>query len=192
MNLKDLKLTQSNVEKLVKSHRPKSGSVIIWDKRGDGFGLRLTSLGVASFILNYRIHGKERRKKIGRWSEKEDSADSAYRAALDFRNQIKEGIDPFEKKTEDLAATQTGRSVTDLADSYMENAESYKRPHTLRDDRGMLASVIKPRLGSMPLASIEQHHIQSLTVPSRRLRTERTASARCFPLCSITQSTMNG
>ena len=158
-----LKLTQSTVEKLVKSQCPASGSVIVWDKRGGGFGLRLTALGVASFILNYRVAGRERRYTIGRWgtSPQEHSADSAYAEAVDLLTKIKDGFDPL-APAEDLAATQTGRTFADLAKDYMENAESYKRPHTLYDDHGMLRSVILPRLGPKLLASIEQQDIQSL------------------------------
>ena len=36
MKQKTRKLTQATVEELVKSHRPKSGSVIFWDNAGTG------------------------------------------------------------------------------------------------------------------------------------------------------------
>ena len=117
---------------------------------------------VAAFILNYRnAEGTERRLTIGRWPEW--SADAAYDEAVDLRKEVKKA-DPLEtKKAEELATAQAERTLATLAKDYMENhAEIYKRPHTIYDDRGMLRSVILPRLGPIPLTAITQQDIQSL------------------------------
>src|SRR6185437_11347304 len=48
---------------------PESGNSILYDKDVRGFGVRVTTNGVTSFILNYRINGRERRYTIGRCDE---------------------------------------------------------------------------------------------------------------------------
>jgi integrase len=157
------KLTQATVTKLVKTEIPAEGSKIIWDARGEGFGLRLTAGGIASFILNYRnAEGRERRCTIGRWPEWR--ADEAYFKALELRKAIKSGEDPLvTQKAEELATAQAERTVSDLAKDYMQNhAEIHKRPSSVRNDRSMLQGVILPRIGQVPLATIKKQDIESL------------------------------
>ena len=48
---------------------PARGNRILYDLEIAGFGVRVTSAGAISFILNYRIHGRERRYTIGRHPE---------------------------------------------------------------------------------------------------------------------------
>jgi len=158
------KLTQSTVKKLVQNEIPASGSKIIWDTRLGGFGLRLTAGGVASFILNYRnAEGRERRLTIGRFSEKEWSAEAAYDKAGALRMEVKKA-DPLEtKKAEELATALAERTLATLAKDYMENhAEVHKRPSSVRNDRSMLQGVILPRLGQKPLTKITKQDIESL------------------------------
>ena len=40
---------------------PGSGNRIVYDADVKGFGARVTAAGARSFILNYRINGRERR-----------------------------------------------------------------------------------------------------------------------------------
>src|ERR1035437_6686841 len=41
-----------------------SGNRIVWDSELRGFGVRITAAGIVSFILDYRIHGRQRRYTI--------------------------------------------------------------------------------------------------------------------------------
>ena len=156
-------LNQSTVTKLVKDKVPESGSVIIWDTRLGGFGLRITSNAVASFILNYRnAEGKERRYTIGRWPQW--NAKAAYDEAVDRKKEIKNGADPLAAKSaEAIVNEHAERTLADAARDYLKNyAEKSKRPSSVRDDRAMLDGVILPRLGSMPLSEIRTEHIEKL------------------------------
>lgn len=58
------RITDKHVKSLVK---PMRGSKISYDNEVKGFGFRLGSNGSASFILNFRIHGRERRITIGQY-----------------------------------------------------------------------------------------------------------------------------
>ena len=46
---------------------PQQGNRIEWDAEIPGFGVRITASGVKSFILDYRIAGRQRRYTIGRY-----------------------------------------------------------------------------------------------------------------------------
>jgi Arm domain-containing DNA-binding protein len=57
-------------EKTIKNLKPPAtGNRITFDGEVRGFGARITAAGVVSFILDYRIHGRQRRITIGRHPE---------------------------------------------------------------------------------------------------------------------------
>src|SRR5439155_14438924 len=87
-------------EKVVKTLTPpKQGNSIVYDTQIPGFGVRITAGGAVSFILNYRVHGRERRLTIGR--QPEWSVIAARNYALELRRRISEGIDPLEEREND-------------------------------------------------------------------------------------------
>jgi integrase len=158
-----MELNQSTVNKLIKDKVPASGSVIIWDSRISGFGLRLTANGVASFILNYRnADGVERRWTIGRC--KEWPAKAAYDEAIERKKAIREGADPLATRdAEEIAAEHKERTLVDVSKEYLENhAKPNKRESSYRNDKAMLENIILPRLGSIPLSEIRTKDVEGL------------------------------
>jgi integrase len=136
---------------------PKQGKTLYWDNDVPGFGVSVTANGAISFILNYRVAGRERRYAIGRFPEW--SADAARDEALDLRHEIRKGVDPLEKRSAD----RNQEFISDLARDYMErHAVKHKRPISLRDDRRMLERIILPRLGRLPVNSVTSRDIESL------------------------------
>ncbi len=58
------------VEQTIKRMKAaEENSYIEWDSEVPGFGARITPAGVISFILDYRISGRQRRYTIGRYLE---------------------------------------------------------------------------------------------------------------------------
>src|SRR5437868_4562480 len=85
-------ITQKMIEKL---QSPGTGNAIVYDDKMRGFGVRITSNGVKSFILNYRVHGRERRYTIGRC---EDWSVTAARGEAErLRGEIAKGNDPMQE-----------------------------------------------------------------------------------------------
>ena len=143
---------------------PAEGSRIHYDGEIAGFGLRVTEKGAKSFILNYSIHGHERRYTIG--SLGEHTAETARAKAIEFRQQIRDGVDPFavleQREQEAVAAEARQRTLKQLSDAYLEQyAEVHKRPRTVVQDRSMLG-IILPRLGKTPLGQITRRDIADL------------------------------
>ena len=145
-------------QRLVKSLKaPKQGNVIEYDGEIPGFGVRITANGAISFVLNYRIDGRERRYTMGRYPEL--SADSARAEAKDLRYQIHKGQDPLGQRQE----LRNEPLVSDLAQQYLEvYAQKNKRPSSIRNDRQMLQGIILPRLKHLRVRAVERRDIERL------------------------------
>ena len=87
------KITQKVIGKL---QTPPNGNRIHYDSEIPGFGARITAAGVVSFVLNYHIHGRERRFTIGRYPEL--TAMAARERALQLRGRILDGHDPLQER----------------------------------------------------------------------------------------------
>jgi integrase len=162
MKIRQIRITQTFATR-VKS--PATGSRIHYDSEIAGFGLRVTEKGAKSFILNYVIHGRERRYTIG--SLGEYTAETARDKAIELRKQIRDGVDPFavleQRKQEALAAEARQRTLKQLSDAYLKQwAEPNKRPGTLYDDKSLLNGVILPRLGKVSLGQLTRRDIAEL------------------------------
>lgn len=97
-----MKLTKSNVER---APVPDTGQAFYRDDQLKGFALRVTARGVKSFVVEKRIHGRVKRKTLGRFGEL--TADQARKAAQKFLGEVATGLDPIaEQKIQDA------RSIT--------------------------------------------------------------------------------
>jgi integrase len=119
--------------------------------------VRITAAGVVSFVLSYRIFGRQRNYTIGRWPEW--TATAARDEALALKKKIRDGSDPLEEKHQDHSEP----TLAILTAEYMaSDGESKKRPSSVRNDRQMLKSIILPRLGKMRLKAIAKRDIEKL------------------------------
>ena len=145
-------------EKVVKNLAPpKHGNRILYDTQILGFGVRITAAGAVSFILNYHVHGRERRFTIGKHPEW--SAIAARNRALELRRKVNEGIDPLEEREQD----RTQPTMNDLCVEYLEHhALVHKRPHSVRDDRQMIAGVITPKMGALRVSAVSRQGVEKL------------------------------
>lgn len=89
----DMKLTKTAVEAL---DSPAKGYAIHWDSDMPGFGVRVTSGGVKSYILQARIRGREKRITLARCAD--ISADTARKRAMQLRGEISGGGDPVARR----------------------------------------------------------------------------------------------
>jgi integrase len=148
------RLTERDISRLTP---PAAGNRIVYDAELPGFGARVTAAGVVSFVLNYRIHGRERRYTIGRAPEY--SVAAARDEAMELRRRIRNGEDPLAKR--ELLRLENP-VMADLAREYLSRyAEIHKRPSSIRNDRSMFA-VVTAKLGKTPVASITRQDIENL------------------------------
>jgi integrase len=145
-------------EKTVKQLRPpQEGNAIVWDREIPGFGVRITSKGVVSFVLNYRLRARERRYTIGRFPVLSPTA--ARNEAIKLRGNIQNGIDPLAQRADDRSSP----TMVDLAHDYMErHAKPYKRPKSISSDRSMIDSLILPKLGRHKVSSVTRRDLENI------------------------------
>src|SRR5579864_1142258 len=145
-----MKITDQAVKSL---KPPENGNAVYWDEgrnRVPGFGVCITANEAISFVLNYRVNGRQRRYTIGRWPEY--SALSARDDAKDLLHDIrKNGRDPVAEKT----AMRAEPLMEDLAHDYMqEYALKNKRASSIRNDRDMLEKIINPNLKHLRVRAV--------------------------------------
>ncbi|MBY6155927.1 tyrosine-type recombinase/integrase [Pseudooceanicola nitratireducens] len=139
-----------------KAEAPEKGNKVYRDTEVTGFGLRVTAAGARAFVLNYTIHGRERRKTIGAFPTW--SAAAAREEAKRLRRQVDQGIDP-------LAEEQELRKAPRLSDLY----DEYERVHlpTLskrgaQDQKSMWRKHILPKLGTTLVRDLSSRQIDDL------------------------------
>lgn len=149
---------------------PKKGNQIVYDDRLAGFGLRITAGGARSFILNYRIKGRERRITLGQYPTWTVLA--ARKQAEQLRRQIDIGIDPLEERIAERASP----TVRDLFKRYSDEHLPTKAARSAADDRSMWLKDILPALGSKKVTDLctrdcdELHRAVSSDRPTRANR----------------------
>ncbi len=145
-------------EKSIKHLKPPNhGNRIIYDTQIPGFGVRITAASAISFVLNYYIHGRERRFTIGKHPEW--SIVAARNRALELRKKVNEGIDPLEERENDRSQP----TLNDLCAEYLEHhALVHKRPHSVRDDKQMIAGVIAPKIGDLRISAVSRQNVAKL------------------------------
>lgn len=142
---------------------PESGNRFEWDSEIPGFGVRRTAAGVTSFVLDYRICGRQRRYTIGRHPEW--SVAAARLEAGRLRLDIREGSDPMAERNR----CRVEPTVADLALEYLErHALINKRPSSIRNDRNMIARVVVPKLGKLRLGAVGRQDIEALHVSLKK------------------------
>ncbi|HEY3927824.1 MAG TPA: tyrosine-type recombinase/integrase [Candidatus Koribacter sp.] len=144
---------------------PKAGYKVHYDDGLPGFGLRVTSNDAKSFVLNYRVNGREHRYTIGQFGAW--TAETARQEAQRLRVLVDRGEDPFvvAQKQEQEAAEEDARQRTmkQLSNYYLSNhAEVHKRARSISEDKAMLERNILPRLGQVRASKITRRDVSDL------------------------------
>ena len=148
------KLNTKGIEKLP---APKTGNRIFYDSEVTGFGCRVTSAGVKSFVLNYRTRsGRERRYTIGPVSEWTVTA--ARNEAKELKKQIERGGDPLGAIRSDREAP----TVADMCERFREEHLPKKRPATQRLYGDVIDQMVLPKLRHFKVVEVTFADIDAL------------------------------
>lgn len=135
---------------------PATGNRIAYDDAIKGFGARITAAGAVSFVLNYRIAGRERRITIGSfpaWSVK-----AAREQAAELRRRVDMGNDPMAER-DDL---RTAPHMRDLWAAFEADHLDRRRPSTQTEYRRQANLYILPKLGARRVADIRREDVAAL------------------------------
>lgn len=147
------RLTEIGVRKAL---APVRGQTLLWDTDVKGFAVRITPGGAKSFLLDYRVNGRQRRITIGSFPDW--SVQAARNRAKDLKREVDSGHDPMGQRHADRAAA----TLQDLWERYQVEYLPRKAPRSQSDERSMWIKIILPRLGKMKLASIDADHVDDL------------------------------
>jgi integrase len=125
-----MRITKSTVDKITAPPcKPdgKPNQVIHRDSTITGFGLRVTSAGAKSFIVEKRINGKSRRKTLGSYGHL--TVEQARKEAMKFLGSVATGKDPIKEEKAQQAKTT---SLKDTFEDYLKARKDLK-PYTIKD-----------------------------------------------------------
>jgi integrase len=164
-----VRLTEQGIRKLPV---PAKGNKIHYDEPVRGLGLRITAGGAHAFVLNYRIHGRERRITIGPWPEW--SATAAREQAKDLRRMIDRGEDPLAERQQ----LRTDPTFGQLVEEYL-RVEASKQKGCKEYER-LLRRDALPHWGPGRAAEIRRRDVIALI--EERAQEAPIAANRLFEL----------
>jgi Arm DNA-binding domain len=132
-----------------------AGAILQGQPAPRGFGVRVTAAGVKSFVLNYRIKGREYRYTIGRYPEW--SALRAVRQARELRQRIDRGENPLD----DRAPAPMVKTVAEVLDDFMSRyARNKDRPLRSADEyESAFSRLVRPAIGKLGIYDVRRSNI---------------------------------
>ena len=105
------KITKGTVDRA--EHVGRGNQTIYYDTELPGFGLRVSSGGVKSYVIEYRAGGRKRRVTLGRHGKLAPA--QARKLALRELGAVAAGDDPAERKRRE----REGDTLADVAERYL-------------------------------------------------------------------------
>ena len=132
-----------------------AGATIQGARAPRGFGVRVTAAGARSFILNYRLRGREYRYTIGGWPDW-----SALKAVRDARH-LRQRVDRGENPLEDRASHSSAVTVASVLDDFIvRHARNKNQPLRSADEyESAFKRLVKPRIGKLGIYEVRRSHI---------------------------------
>jgi integrase len=155
------KLTDAIIRKTLP---PGRGQCFIWDSEIKGFALRVTVGGAKSFVLDYRIDGRQRRITLGNYPDW--TVQAARVAAKTMKRDVDLGQDPMGERH----ALRDAPTVQDLWQRYQIEKLENKAARTQVDERSMWHKIILPRLGKHRVADVTYNDVDELHRDITRIR----------------------
>jgi integrase len=128
----------------------------VWDRRKPGFGIRITSRGVKSWMLMYRARGRKVRLTLGHFPAL--SVADARAQATSILGDIAKGGDPAAERAERRAEPTFG----ELAELYLRFHAPKKKPRSVRNDQYMLNADLLPVWQGRQLSDIRRRDVIEL------------------------------
>ena len=123
-----------------------------------GFGVRVTAGGARSFVLDYRLRGRQYRFTVGAFPDW-----SPLRAARDARS-LRQRVDRGENPLEDRVPPPAKKTVADVLDDFVQRyVQAPTRPlRTAREYESAFRRLVKPRLGKLGIHELRRSHVAEM------------------------------
>ena len=128
-----------------------------WDSQLRGFALRVYPSGLKSFVVTYRVRGKQRFYTVGRYGEM--TVRQARAEALEVLAAARKGRDPGGNRI----ASRQAPTMTELAEKYIrEHVRIRLKPSNARRNERIWKRHILPRLGQRKVADVDREDIATI------------------------------
>ena len=150
-------------ERRIRDAKPGLKTVILWDETLKGFGVRVTPAGAKSYILNYRVAGRERRATLARCSEINLKA-ARERAGAELAAIRNDEADPLARRREARAAP----TVNDGLDRFFGEFAPERirlgrmKPGTVEVYRYQADKHIRPAIGVRRIQDVTRGEIERM------------------------------
>ena len=152
------KLTKRYAESLA----PECKERIHWDDDLRGFGLRIYPSNRKVYVVQYKLHGRTRRKNLGKHGVV--TADEARKQAKLVQADVARGADPSAERKSRLRSP----TIKELGKRFLtEHAALHCKPTTQYDYRNLLRGVLNPVLGGIKVSEITFADIQAFHLKRR-------------------------
>jgi len=116
---------------------------VLWDTELKGFGVRIESSGLKSFLVRYRHLGRRRFLSLGRFGE--ITPEQARLLAQKALSKVREGVDPADERSQNREAI----TVKKLVERFLaDHVEEKRKSKTAIHYRGILEGYLVPKYGS--------------------------------------------
>ena len=156
-----IKIQKQNMVKILAVEPHPTHDVHVWDTDLSGFGVAISKNGNRSYVLQYRTReGRSRRMTLAKVANITPA--KARELAAKGLQDIATGDDPIELRRATRRREKT-LTVSALADRYLEeHAEIHKKPMSVAEDRRMIQTYVKPKLGNLEVDRVERRHVRKL------------------------------
>lgn len=135
---------------------------IQWDDDLAGFGLRIYPTGRKVFVVQYKLHGRTRRKTLGKYGIV--TADEARKQAKLVQADVVRGSDPSAERKARLRSP----TIKELGERFLaEHVTLHCKRTTHAGYAGLLEKVVNPVLGSVKTSEITFIDIQNFHLKRR-------------------------
>lgn len=148
-------LTKRSIDSLKFNSSKGNAPQVTWDGDLPGFGLRIYPSGKKSFVLFYRVNGRQRLMTIGKYGIL--TVDEARRKATKALSEVLDDTDPLEARNQ---ARRT-KDMRALSEDYLER---HAKPHkkSWKKDESRIRRHILPVLGSIKVNAVSTEDISNL------------------------------
>ena len=171
-------------EKRIRDARPGAKTSILWDDQVKGLGVRITPRGVKSYVLNYRIGGRERRATLGRVGEV--SLKVARARAGDELMGIRAGeSDPLERRREAAEAPTVEEGIDRFfAETVPERLSIGKMKPKTAHEYCLQSKTILATIGRRRVEEVTRRDIEKMVQPLKPVMRNRVLAltSRLFTL----------
>ena len=172
-------------ERRIRDAKPEARTRILWDSQVKGLGLRVTPAGTKSYILNYRVAGRERRATLARASELSLKA-ARERAAEELAAIRAGGTHPLERRREANAAPTVADGLDRFFNKFAPARIDIGRmtARTVKDYRQQALQYLVPAVGKRKIRDVTCRDVEAMVEPLPKVQRNRVLAlvSRLFTL----------